>query len=88
MRDSATHDRAGARARDVVAGELDAARARRQQARNGAQGRGLAGAVGADQADELTGADRQRHVMQNLDASIRCADAFKLQHAGSLDKLR
>ena len=45
--------------REVVARDRHATSARREDARKGAQRRGLAGAVGSDQAEDLAGRHRE-----------------------------
>ena len=57
-RDAARHELVSGQPGDVLALEADAPAPRREQPGDGAQRRGLAGAVGADQRDDLAGLDR------------------------------
>src|SRR5262249_19915033 len=50
---------------DRAAHQLDRARQRRAKAHDGAERRGLAGAVAADQVDDLAGADLERDAAQD-----------------------
>jgi hypothetical protein len=63
----------------------DATRGRRRQADRQVQQRALAGAVGADQRDHVTGGDRQRALAQRPGAAVALAEAACLQdvHATS-----
>ena len=49
---------------------------RPQQAGEDAQEGGLAGAVGADQPEQLARFDRQRHVVQRLDGAVALGDVL------------
>ena len=68
--------------RDVVAEELDRARARHEAA-DGVHQRRLAGAVGADEADDLVVADAQRRVVDGDDAAEANGDASTTSSAGT-----
>jgi len=61
--------------------ELDLA-LRGQQAHDGAQHGGLAGAVGADHRDDLPGGNLQVDVMQRLDLAVGDAQIIYLQDGG------
>ena len=56
--------------------------------------RGLAGAVGPHQGDDLAGRDRQRNAVQRLDAAVTAGDVLNRQHGcsparrGRRDRLR
>jgi len=52
----------------------------RQEARDDAQERRLAGAVRADHRDRLAGLDRHRHVEQRLEAAIAGVDVAEHEH--------
>jgi hypothetical protein len=79
LADSELDDSRGARARDVLAFEFDRPRGRVHEAGNGSERRGLAGAVGADQGDDLAFVDVDRHTAQGLDAPVQRIDAFELE---------
>ena len=51
--------------------EQDVAGARRDESHDRVQGRGLAGAVRADETDDLARRDLQRHAAYGGDASVR-----------------
>ena len=55
--------------RHVLAGERDAA-PQRQNAHDGVEQRGLAGAVGADDGDDLIVGDVKRHRTHGLDLAV------------------
>ena len=55
---------------DVLTLEADAALLRAEQAGDGAQGGGLARAVAADERDDPTGLDGERHVAQRADGAV------------------
>ena len=61
----------------------DASRARRKVAADDLEQGGLAGAVGADQANDLARADRERHVAQCHHAAEVAADAAHLERGHS-----
>ena len=71
--------RAGAA--EVLALEADGAGARAQEARDGVQERGLAGAVGAEQRHDLAGPDRERHAGQDPDVAVGGVEVADLKHA-------
>ncbi len=54
-------------------------RARRRQAGDGAQRRRLAGAVGADQRDDLALVDRERDALERLDRAVGGADVLEFE---------
>src|SRR5881397_2254980 len=59
--DAHARDPVWPKADDVLAVEFDRAGRGLEKAHDGAETRGLAGAVAADQADELAGIDLERH---------------------------
>src|SRR5262249_56979754 len=61
-RDSAAAELVRRDPREVVSVELHAAATDRQEAGDGVDERGLAGAVGSDDGDQLAPSDRERHV--------------------------
>ena len=61
---------------------------RPEQARDRAQRRRLAGAVGADQRDELARGDRQRHALQRADVAVPDVDVARAQASPSLPEVR
>ena len=67
-------------AADALAVEADLAARRGEQAGDGAQGGGLAGAVRADQRHHLRGRDLQCHAPQRLDRSVVDVDVVDLEH--------
>src|SRR5438045_3004845 len=81
--DAAPHDLVGRQASDVLALEQDGALARLRAAADGHQQRRLAGAVGADQRDDLAGRNLDIDAMQRLDMAVEGLDARYLQHRPS-----
>ncbi len=74
------HDVEGLLADQLLALEADAAFGRHgRSAERHQQGR-LAGAVGADQGDDLALADFHVDVMQRLDLAVKGRDVFEIQH--------
>jgi hypothetical protein len=69
------------RAGEILALELDPARGERQQAADRLQRRRLAGAVRADERDELAFADLERDVAERRRLAIGDSDALKPEHA-------
>ncbi len=67
--------------RDVGAVEHDAAGARRRQPEDRADQRGLAGAVGAEQAGDAAGLDRERDALQHVGLVVGGVDALDFEHA-------
>src|SRR6266540_3230597 len=65
---------------DVLATEADRPEARRVEARDRAQGRRLAGAVGADQRDDLAFVDLHRDALERLDRAVEGVDLVELEH--------
>src|SRR6185295_9986880 len=65
---------------DVLAAELHLARRRLHQPGDRAQRGGLAGAVGADQRDDLALLDGERHAAQRVDAAVADLEVADLQH--------
>jgi hypothetical protein len=64
--------------RHVLAGERGGA-LQRQDAHDGRQQRGLAGAVGADDSDDLVVADVERNAAHGLDLAVGNMDAGNVQ---------
>ena len=61
---------------DLLAGEADLAAANRHDSRDAHQRGGLAGAVAADQRDDLALADLERHLVQHLDRAVARHEAL------------
>ena len=76
--DAELHDPRGGRASDVLAVEPDRPRARMHQPGDRSQGGRLAGAVGADQGDDLSLLDVHADFAKGLDAPVVGVDAFEL----------
>jgi len=70
MGEAGLRDVARALPREVLAGENHRPRHPAQEARDGAQQRRLAGAVGTEQRDDLTGADGEIDAVQHADLAI------------------
>jgi hypothetical protein len=79
--DAEREDRARRGLGDVVPIECDGAGARMQQPRDRLQGRGLAGAVRADQGDELALADRDGKPLEDIHQAIAADDVAQFKHA-------
>ena len=73
---------------DVVAFEHDAALLRRVEAGDRVGQRGLAAAVGADQAEDLAAADLQVHAGQRHQAAEAALDLLDLQHCRACGRVR
>src|SRR5262249_26455393 len=73
----------GPEATDVAPLVGDAALRGRNAARDGLEQRRLAGAVGADERDELTGADLERHLGERAQPVVRHAEPADRQHPGA-----
>src|SRR5205814_10505826 len=74
----------GPRVRDVGAVQRDAALVRVQRSADAVEQRGLAGAVGPDQADDLAGVDRERDVVighESAEALRALLDEWQRRHA-------
>src|SRR3954453_18667286 len=69
-------DRVARQALDVAAVEDDPPGPRRDDARDGPQRRRLAGAVGADQRDDLALVDLERDALQRLDRAVERVDVL------------
>ena len=74
----------GRQPRDVAAVEHDAARARQRQSQDGANERGLAGAVRAEQAGDAAGRDRERDALQHVGLVVGGVDVLDLEPARHL----
>ncbi|KAG1078100.1 hypothetical protein G6F40_016860 [Rhizopus arrhizus] len=68
----------------ALAVERDRAAAGRQQAGDQVEHRGLAGAVGADQAEDRAFGHGQADVMQHMQAAEALGDGGKLKHGACL----
>ena len=68
--------------RDGAAVQQDLARIRRLEAREEVEERGLAGAVGADDPDELSRAHPEGNVVVGDEAAEALRDAAHVQHQG------
>ena len=66
---------------DVLAFQQHLALAGVQQAGDGAQGGGLAGAVGADEGDDLALLDREGDAHQGMDVAVVGVDVFQFEQA-------
>ena len=64
--------------RDIGAGKVGPA-LQRQHAHDGVEQRGLAGAVGADDGDDLVVGDVERHAAHGLDLAVGDMDIGKFQ---------
>ena len=81
---TALHKPGGRQAGDVAAGKFDAAALQRGETRNRAHQCGLAGAIGAEQPDDLPLPDHKIDVADNGDAAIAGAEMNEAQrHAAS-----
>ena len=67
----------------LCARELDAALARVDDAGDGLQDRGLAGAVGAEHGDDLAALDREADAADRLDRAVRALDVEELEDGRS-----
>ena len=65
---------------EALAAEGDGAAGDRLDAGEAAQERRLAGAVGADDGDDLAGVDREVDAVQHLDAAVARAQALDVKH--------
>jgi NAD(P)-dependent dehydrogenase (short-subunit alcohol dehydrogenase family) len=68
-REPVAGERRGSRAADFGVIDLDRPAARAVVAADAVEERGLASAIGADEAEDLTRLDRERHVLQHFDAA-------------------
>src|SRR6266566_4253779 len=73
---------------DVASLEADATAARVVQAVDGAQGRRLAGAVRADQRDDLALPDVDRDALQRLDRAVEGVDVLQFEDVVGGSRLR
>src|SRR5690606_14095351 len=78
--DAEVADAVAVEAGDLLALEADGARARLEDPRDGADERGLAGAVGADEGDDLAGAHRQAHLVERLGVAVVDGEVTNIQH--------
>src|SRR2546430_13533506 len=73
----------------VVSADADRPPRRPDDAREAAQRRGLAGAVGADQPEHFAGRHAERQVADRRDAAVRLREPLDLDHrAANLGKIR
>src|SRR5262249_40833582 len=71
-------------AEDVVAGHLRAAAAGGHEARKDPHRRRLTGAVGAEEAHDLTGRDAERHVADRGDGAVVFGEILNFDHPADL----
>src|SRR5262249_33782248 len=81
MRDPEGENSAGRDMGDVAAFERDRACDRVQQSRDRLQGRRLAGPVRADEGNELTLPDGERHALERRHLAVATDDVAELKHA-------
>src|SRR5258708_24027286 len=81
--DARLRDAVGGQAADPLAIKGDHTRLRRGDAHDRFDGRGLAHAVAAEQADELRGADFERDAEEHLASAIRGLHLAQLEHQAS-----
>ena len=81
-RDAPAHDRLGCQPGDRLAAEGDRALARRQHAHDSQKRRRLAGAIGADQGNQLAVLDLDRDAPERGDRTIVRVHVPKGQHPG------
>src|SRR4029077_12950594 len=67
-------------ARDIGAAIGDVAAPAAQHAGNGADQRGLTGAIGADNGDDGALLDVERHAVERLDVAVEHIEVFDAQH--------
>ena len=77
--DAAVHDAVGRPAGDVLAVEHDVATADGEQAEHGLHRGGLAGAVGADDDDDLALAHGDRHPVQDVGVAVAAAHVLHVE---------
>src|SRR5205823_10232156 len=80
LRDPQRRDLVARKSLDLTALEHDPALARRRETGDRAQRRGLAGAVGADQGDDLALVDLERDAFQRLDRGVEGVDRLHQEH--------
>ncbi|MCZ7562293.1 MAG: hypothetical protein M5U30_21580 [Burkholderiaceae bacterium] len=73
--------------RDLAAVEADAARCRRQRARDAVEQRGLAGAVRADEPEQLARGHAEAHVVDRAQAGEVAAQTADLEQRAAHDAL-
>ena len=78
--DPQAHDLVGPAPRDLATVEHDAAREGREIAERGLEQRGLAGAVGPDDADDRAVGNPERSRLEDLELAVPGANALKLEH--------
>src|SRR5262245_57623616 len=81
MGDAELEDAARTRPRDVLAEKADATGRGREQAGDRLQGGGLAGAIGADQGDELALLGFQRELTDGLHLAVAADEPLDAEHA-------
>ena len=81
--DTEARDSVRRRARDVAAVETDGTAPWWREAKDGADCRRLAGAVGAEEGDDLRLADSQRRAEQRLRLAVEGLDGGDLEHQAS-----
>ena len=80
LRDPERDDLLGRGPRDLLAHELDRARAWRREPGDRAQRRGLPGAVRTDQGDDAALLDFQAHAMEGFDRAVGDMEIFDGEH--------
>ena len=80
MADAERHDLVRGSADDIAALEGDRPGRRTDQTGDGLEQRGLAGAIGADQGNDLPRRDFEPHVVQHLDLAVAHAQPLDRQH--------
>src|SRR5215510_1232916 len=83
---AAPRDLVRGQARDVLAAEQNAAAARRREADDRADQRGLADAVAAEHRDDLAPADPQRDTLQDVAVAVVGVDVLDVKHRPSPDR--
>ena len=82
LADAERHDLVRLAAVDPLAAQPDLALARSEEAGDRAQRRGLAGAVGPDQRDDLALIDREADAAQRVDRAVVGVDVLELEEGG------
>src|SRR5208282_4878172 len=72
----------GGLAREIVAEQARAARLNRRQRREQFEQRGLAAAVGSEEAEDFAAGNRERHVSESLPIAVAKAKRIRLDRSG------
>ena len=75
------------KAAEILALEPDAPAGQRHDAGDAVERRGLAGAVGAEQAHDLAGRDGERHVLERADLAVARRDGPRAQACAALPEI-